>query len=163
MINEIFGINIDPPGEKERLALQEFSQLSNESKMKNRRFFIRPMRISGFSFSETKRLGFKCSLHLWKSCILYLPKQKNGRKPLKHCYQQSINSFLDNLSATSSDRTVKIKDQDGNKTDEIVNYCNTSFHEAYVNYDYRHQMCESTFRKYIPKIYKKPFKWTVCR
>jgi hypothetical protein len=163
MINEILDYKHDPyVGEKEKIALNEFSQLSNESKSKNRRYFIRPMRISGFTLAETKNLGFKCSKHLWKSCLLFTPKQKNGRKPLKQCYQQNINSFFESLSSTSSDRIVKIKDQDGNKIDEIVRYIDTSFHEAYLNYGAKHQMCESTFRKYISKIYKKPYRWTVC-
>ena len=63
-------------------------------------------------------------------------------------------------SEIESNRTVKtinsIRDSDYTN----VRYSKSSFNESYLNFPQRDELSISTFLKYIPKIYKKPYRWT---
>ena len=57
-------------------ALMNFAKLCNKSKQKAKHQFIYPLRSAGFTLSDTKNLGFKCSGWLWKRCLNQMERDK---------------------------------------------------------------------------------------
>jgi hypothetical protein len=63
-------------------------------------------------------------------------------------------------SDVASNRVVKVKDIYGFKTNQNVRYSRTHLNEAYFQFPLKKFISFSTFRKYLPNIYKHPYRWT---
>ena len=91
---------------RERLALERIvKRLNVRIKPKNKHYFLRSIRQSGFSFGETKKLGFKFSKFLWNSCLNNRERNLGGRPGLPENLKLGITKHLENNSAPSSYRT----------------------------------------------------------
>ena len=62
-------------------------------------------------------------------------------------------------SDVASNRVVKVKDIYGFKTKQNVRYSRTHLNEAYFQFPLKKFISISTFRKYLPNIYKHPYRY----
>jgi hypothetical protein len=65
-------------------SLRNISQAVNSTKIvkpKSKHYFIRPLRHSGFSLSQVRKLGFICSYNLWTSCLNENDRHLGGGGP----------------------------------------------------------------------------------
>jgi hypothetical protein len=154
-------------------------------KPKNKHNFIRPFRQAGFSLPQVKELGFKCSKNLWKSCTNTYNRHLGGRAQLPEIIIQEINTHMDNLSNIGANRSIVARQyaqrnpfiifKKTKLSQQLVNvrYRQTSIKDAYrlfkasprnnLNEVIRNKIRNfrlPTFRKYLDKRYKKPFRFT---
>jgi hypothetical protein len=57
-------------------ALNNYSSLYNQSKPKEKYKYLNPIRMSGMSRERAKRIGFKITSYMWKSCLNTNPRNK---------------------------------------------------------------------------------------
>jgi len=145
--------------------------------LKERHTIIRPIKKAGFTYSESRNLGFNISKKLWRTCLnenprnlgeyivfqheLFIPlkflilKNKGGRRRIDSKLIKDLRLHLKNNSRISSDRIIK------NKTDCIetpVRYLNDAKIELYKKLDFnqvhltkpysKSTISKSTFDKY---------------
>jgi len=92
---------------RESSALKKIiKHLNVRIKPKNKHFFLRSIRKAGFSFEETKTLGFKFSKYLWKSCLKVHDRDLGGRPQLPKNLANSINGHYEQNSEPSSYRVA---------------------------------------------------------
>jgi hypothetical protein len=77
-------------------------KLNVRIKPKNKHHYLRALRRSGFSFEETKYLGYNASNHLWKACLDRRERKLGGRPQLSQNIKNAINLYLENNSDPSS-------------------------------------------------------------
>ena len=92
---------------RERKALKSIiKHLNKRTKPKNKHFYLKSLRDSCFSFSECKKLGFKFSRRLWKSCLNQRDRLSGGRPRIAQYLVDGINQVLEENSEISSSRTA---------------------------------------------------------
>ena len=55
--------------ESYKKALKYFSNFFNKAKKKEKFKYLYPIKASGFTMREARRLGFNCSKYLWRKCL----------------------------------------------------------------------------------------------
>ena len=92
---------------------------------------------------------------------LYLNKFTGGRHSINNELIASINQHMEKISSEASYRTIKLCSKISNTyIDTLVRYCNVSKRKAYESFEYKNELCEASFNKYVEKIYKKPHRLT---
>ncbi len=54
---------------KYKCALENYASLYNNAQQKERHRYIYPLRISGISFYDARKLGFNVTSYQWKHCL----------------------------------------------------------------------------------------------
>ncbi len=95
---------------RERCSLKKIIRHINERiKPKNKHFYLRSLRTSGFSDSECRDLGFKFGYKLWLSCLNQSLRNSGGRPGLNPGIIESINAYCEDFSEISSYRIATQK------------------------------------------------------
>ena len=173
-------------------ALSGLSEpINNIVKPKMKHFYIHHLRKAGLKDSEARKIGFKFSKHLWTSCTYRNYRRPGGRYGISDSLKDQIAEHLASpeVSAIAANRVIKKRivgprnlqepqRYDPKKTwqknlDPIEMQLKPVFNriipvtQAYKNfmstYDYAEGLSVTTFRKYIPKEIKKPYRYTdIC-
>jgi hypothetical protein len=164
-------------------TLRGISQAVNNKnivKSKSKHHFIRPARHSGLSCGEIRELGFICSDDLWESCVDINERHLGGRPRIVPELINEINEHMENITNIAANRTVVIrsyaernprilfKKRKIAQRVESVRYRTTTLNDAFRQYkllnnnlnDQRRNFRFSTFKYYIDKRFKKPFRHT---
>jgi hypothetical protein len=92
---------------RESKALKKIlRKLNNRIKPKNKHYFLRSLRLSGFSREECIELGFKHSTHLWESCYDRQKRLLGGRPKMSQRLKDYLEIFLRENSQPSSYRVA---------------------------------------------------------
>ena len=170
-------------------ALSGLSEpINNMIKPKMKHFYIYPLRKAGLKDSEARKIGFKFSKDLWTSCLFRKYRLHGGRYGISDTLKEQISQHLasQEVSEIAANRVIKKRivgprnlgepqRYDPKRTwqenlDPIEMELKPVFNriipitEAYKKfmstYDYAESLSLTTFRKYIPKEFKKPFRYT---
>jgi hypothetical protein len=174
---------------KERTALELIlEQLNKRIKPKKKHYFLRILK-SLFSFNECKRLKFKFSKHLWRTCLDERERKPGGRPRIPEELQDNISDYLIRNSEISSSRTTTtcfgkrlslLKENDVKKIiagpkieNQSVNtrYLNNSKISLFQRFPFiernfrgRFFPCRRTWYNYIAKSFKKSRRLTdLCK
>ena len=87
-------------------ALEGLAVEINKQKKTKKHYFIRPLRKAKFKLKEIKRLKFKVSKKLWRSCINPNERCIGGKKSLDFKVINQINEYLDLHSRPAANRVI---------------------------------------------------------
>ena len=86
-------------------ALNNFGNVYNSTKQKQRHKLLSPLKQSGLSFNEVCILGFDATKYMWKNCQLEndygeinFERDKGGRHKLDETIKNEIEAHLESLS-----------------------------------------------------------------
>jgi hypothetical protein len=152
--------------------------VNKRTKLKQRHYFIRPLRQANLTLKEIKEIGFKCGKSLWKTCLNKSERLEGGRPEIPETIKDGINNHMENVSSEAANRLIKerivgpnlpnLGIYDGNIRSDIEKRLisvRNRFHtirESKKLYDDIYEQVNgkkisySTFLKYIQKKYKKP-------
>ena len=82
------------------------SNLNLRIKPKCKHFYLKELRIAGFSKSEVKKLGFKFSDWLWEKWLDSTNRNLGGRPSIGNWMANSITNHLENFSEIAGSRTT---------------------------------------------------------
>ena len=173
---------------KYKEALSGLGEVINNSVTpKKKHSYIYPLRKAGISRQEAKNLGFKFSKHLWKSCTSTNFRNPGGRPAItdtlkneiaKHLSTQSVSEIAANRlikqrisgprnlneEFRNNDPKTWSKQLEKIEMDLIPVYNRKiSIQESYNTFTdsyFDEAIKFSTFKKYMPKEFKKPFRKT---
>jgi hypothetical protein len=161
--------------------------INNFVKPKKKHFYIYPLRKAGLERVEAIGLGFKCSKHLWKSCLDRSFRKSGGRSGISESLQEAIVNHVTSqaVSEIAPNRIIKkrlpgprnleeeFRDQPENwrkglneiETELVPVYNRTvplkEMYESFLNsYSFDEMPSITTFLKYVPKHSKKPMRKT---
>lgn len=61
-------------------VLSKFAKIFNSAPCKKKYLYIRPLKISGLTISNARKLGFKTTYFMWKNCEITAPRLKGFYK-----------------------------------------------------------------------------------
>lgn len=106
--------DIITPDELKKIAgiyydgLKNLSKPINSVKQKNRHIFYYQLKLAKIPLRELKKMNYKISNRLWKTCTNTSERLVGGRPPLSLNKITQINDILESNSAISSFKTAKI-------------------------------------------------------
>ena len=170
-------------------ALSGLSEpINNIIKPKMKHFYIYPLRNAGLKDSEARKIGFKFSKDLWTSCLFRKYRLPGGRYGISDSLKSQISKHLESqeVSEIAANRVIKKRIVGPRNLGEPERYepkhtwqenldpietelkpvfnriipINEAYKKFMSTYDYAEPLSVTTFRKYIPKEFKKPYRYT---
>ena len=157
---------------RESIVLKKLTPLiNNRIKPKNKHFFLKAFKTSKFSEKEVKRLGFKFSNFLWRSCSNSTDRKNGGRRQIPEYLKHMINDYLLRHSEISASRTTTlinysqklfkpngvIEKRKSNRTFKNSRYLDNNLAELHKGFNEENELLlsKSTFMRHRNKIFKR--------
>ena len=135
-------------------ALKKFGTLYNVEKQKKKFKLLCPLKASGFSLIEAKKLNFETNKRIWKSCDNGLMRNNGGRpkigeRIINKVPPEIINKYMMGISSCAANRfLLKLKTN--------ARYREGTYKNAFINSPFKNKISFSSYKNNICKRFKNP-------